>query len=112
MNALRSFVGFARMIDLTPATFQRVQILFPAATELVAKLLRRECADNLPLWTPATPEGLERIRFAVLKPSGGRLDRLNSAIRLAQVDWRDALMAAGFGHSVAAHRVWMPEAPS
>lgn len=95
------------MVDLTPATLKRIEILFPHAHEEVSELLRLECADDLG-WRPATPDGLERIRFAVLKLSNGRLDRLRDAIREAHIDWRDVLMAAGFGESVSAHESWMP----
>ncbi len=96
------------MVDLTQAAVERIRVLFPDAQQEVVDLLRRDCADNLPLWKPTTPEALDRIRFAVLKLSGGRLDRLRKAIRQAQVDWRDVLMAAGFGESLTANVNWMP----
>jgi len=99
------------MVDLTQATMDRIKILFPHAHEHVADLLRVECAEDLG-WKPCTPAGLERIRFAVLKLSRGRADRLRHAIREAHLDWRDVLMAAGFGLSVDAHRSWMPDAPA
>ncbi len=38
----------------------------------------------------------------------GQLDKLEEAIKLAQIDWRDLLMAAGFGHDVEAHLKWLP----
>ena len=64
------------------------------------------CGDNLPGSGLDTPESLDRIRFAALKISGGDLDRLTQAVELAQADWRDLLMAAGFGHDTSAHRAW------
>ncbi|MDH3282227.1 MAG: hypothetical protein OEQ18_14015, partial [Gammaproteobacteria bacterium] len=51
---------------------------------------------------------MERLRFAVLKLSEGEIDRLVQAIELAQVDWRDLLMAAGFGQDIEAHNQWNP----
>lgn len=54
---------------------------------------------------------LERVRFAVLKLSGGDLEKLRKAVKLAQTDWRDVLMAAGFGHDVNAHKSWSPYRP-
>jgi hypothetical protein len=47
---------------------------------------------------------MERVRFAVLKLSGGDLEKLRKAIKLAQTDWRDLLMAAGFGHDVNVYK--------
>jgi hypothetical protein len=70
-------------------------------------LLVEDCAE-LPGWHLRTPEGLERVRFAVLKLSGGTIAGLVDAICLAQTDWRDALVAAGFGYDVSAHEAWWP----
>ena len=39
----------------------------------------------------------ERIRLAALKLSNGDTGKLVDAIVLAQIDYRDLLMAAGFG---------------
>lgn len=73
-------------------------------------LLGTECAETLPFSTP-TPEGLERIRCACLKLSGGHVGRLRAAVREARIDWRDVLVAAGFGHDVHAHEAWWPDPP-
>ena len=98
------------MVDLSPATRQHVAALFaPAEIPEAEALLARECADNLPLLgDPITPQGLERLRFAALRLSGGRLGRLREAIQVAKSDWRDLLMGAGFAHDVHAHRRWRP----
>ena len=48
---------------------------------------------------------LERVRFAVLKISNGDIGELREAVRHAQIDWRDVLVAAGFGERLA-HREW------
>jgi hypothetical protein len=52
--------------------------------------------------------GLERCRFAALKLSCGQLEKLRGAIELAAKDWRDLLMAAGFGRDLEAHLRWLP----
>ena len=52
---------------------------------------------------------MDRFRFAVLKLSGGDLDKFDSAIQLAKTDWRDLLMAAGFGENLTAHESWLPK---
>jgi hypothetical protein len=92
---------------LTTGTRQRITILFPNDIELVSSLLTDECGRNLTEYS----ELLERIRFAVLKLSHGDLKALQQAIDLAKLDWRDALVAAGFGDDIRAHESWWPDAP-
>ena len=98
------------MVELSEPTRERLLVLFAAADAPAAQhILELECAENLPLiGDSATPSGLERIRFAALRLSGGNLDRLREAVAMAQVDWRDVLVAAGFGSSLSAHREWRP----
>jgi hypothetical protein len=38
------------------------------------------------------------------------LDALIQAIELAQTDWRDLLVAAGFAVDVHAHELWLEDA--
>lgn len=85
--------------------------MFDAAdVDAAERLLAHECAENLPLiGDAASPTGLERIRFAVIRVSGGRLDRLSETITLARKDWRDVLVAAEFAHDVRAHERWKPQ---
>ena len=94
-------------VPLTADTERCLEKLFaePARVE-AARLLRDECADNLPFLAKADAEKLERFRFAALKVSGGDLGKLEQAVRLAQTDWRDLLVAAGFANSLDAHRQW------
>lgn len=68
-----------------------------------------ECGRNLPFCQDYHPEDLDRFRIAALRLSEGSLDRLREAIELAKIDWRDLLMAAGFGHDTSAHLSWMPD---
>jgi hypothetical protein len=42
------------------------------------------------------PEGDERIYAAILKIADRDVDRLLEAIDLAEADWRDVLVGAGF----------------
>ena len=98
------------MRELTDRTIAVVRKLFPVECEVeVEDLLKYECADNLPLWVDETPEGLERIRFAVLKLSGGAVGGLVEAIEIAQTDWRDSLIGAGFGRNITEHERWADE---
>ena len=57
----------------------------------------------------ASEAALERLQFAALKLSEGNLDKLDRAVALANRDWRDLLMAAGFGEDVDAHKSGTPE---
>ncbi|MEV4462890.1 hypothetical protein AB0J51_04625 [Micromonospora echinofusca] len=40
----------------------------------------------------------ERIFAAIVRLAQGRLDKLDDAMRLANEDWRDLLVAAGFAN--------------
>lgn len=72
-------------------------------------LLAEKCATNLPLLGNAPYEAIERIQFAVIKLCNGKFDELERHIAIANIDWRDTLVAAGFGHGVQAHRHWFNE---
>lgn len=94
-------------VDLTSRTREVIAHLFsPVAGSFVEQLLVDECADNLPLYKPATPEGLERVRLAVLKISNGNQDKLLEAVLLAKRDWRDVLVWADFANDLDAHTQW------
>jgi hypothetical protein len=98
------------MIPLSELTREHVARLFPAAAQSeAAALLEEDCGDALPLLGHrATPQSLERVRFAALKISDGDLTQLRRAVELAKLDWRDLLVAAGFADDVHAHLKWRP----
>lgn len=97
---------------LSPETQRRVDLLFRAADRAaVTALLIEQCSNNLPFLERLDEYQLERVHFAALKLSAGDVDRLLDAIALAQLDWRDLLMAAGFGHNITMHKLWLPGAP-
>lgn len=96
-------------VPLSPETQRRLELLFaPEDRAAATELLVTECGTNLPFLDELDMFQLERYRFAVLKLSGGELEGLWSAVELAQKDWRDLLMAAGFGEDVTAHERWLP----
>jgi|SRR6267143_1588890 len=100
------------MVALSPDTLARIEVLFgPEQQDEARSLLENECADNLPFCERSDMFSLERLRFAVLKLSGGNLDRLRREIEQTKSDWRDTLMAAGFGHDPEAHKLWLPVRP-
>lgn len=97
-------------VDLSGPTVERVESMFAAEDlETVCELLENECGSTLPFSDDATPSSLERVRFAALKLSRGDVERLVEAIALAQTDWRDLLVAAGFADDTAAHESWWPD---
>jgi len=52
---------------------------------------------------------LDRCRLAALKYSDGDLSKLERAVELGRRDYRDLLVAAGFGNDVRAHLKWRPK---
>lgn len=79
----------------------------PASTSVVVRLLEERCSNNLPLIEKQGERGIERIRAAVLKLSEGDLAKLEQALKLANSDWRDVLVAAGFGNDLENHLHWL-----
>jgi len=100
------------MIPLSPGTVTRIRALFPESERAyVAQALVHRCGDNLPLMHPGFVSLVERIRFAVLKLSAGDVAALERHLDAAVRDWRDVLLAAGFGVDVGAHLHWNPQPP-
>ena len=84
----------------------RLDILFVAADRAEAfELLAEDCGRGLPM--APSDNDLLRVKAAALKCSGGTLEALVDAIALAQADWRDLLVAAGFANDVRAHLGWL-----
>jgi len=98
------------MTPLTPAVSQKIDALFPPASRDAARqMITDRCGADLPMASPEREAAsFDRIRFAVLKLSGGDLERLRREIDGAHHDWRDTLMAAGFGEDIHAHLKWNP----
>jgi hypothetical protein len=97
-------------VPLSPATLSRLKALFsPSEQSEAEELLVELCGSNLPFCENSDSTSLERLRFAALKLSGGRLSELYSAVDLANTDWRDLLVAAGFADDVEAHKSWFPD---
>lgn len=97
------------MKGLSPRTWQLVQKIFPRDSEAVGASLAEQCGQTLPFCPDKNEYQLERIRFAALKFSEGRLDLLQKAIDDARRDWRDVLVWAGFANELDAHTRWANE---
>jgi len=96
--------------DLRLETLRHIDILFSEENREAAKtLLFEQCGNDLPGVSQTNTNEMERLRVAALKCSDGDLSKLERAIKLAQRDYRDLLMAAGFGYDVHAHETWEPK---
>ena len=69
-------------------------------------MLELECGTERLSCKGWTLEQMERIWFAVLKLDTEKKIDFESAIKLAQTDYRDLLMSSGFGEDLEAHKVW------
>ncbi len=86
---------------LSEAILERLRTLFaPNDREAAAELLESHGAAGV--------GSSERILIAALKLSGGDLERLVDALVLAETDWRDLLVVAGFAYDTGAHLKWWP----
>ena len=98
------------MKELSEETWELVQKIFaPEQHQAVARLLTKECGDHLPFLAEFDSYQLERFRYAALKLSRGRLSDLQKAVAIANQDWRDLLVAAGFANSLDEHKRWAAE---
>jgi hypothetical protein len=99
--------------NLSPNILKCIDILFPAEFRKEAsRILMEQCGNNLPLMETADKFELERIRLAALKTSNADIEYLNQAVKLANEDWRDLLVGAGFAHDLSAHLTWLNSLPS
>lgn len=100
-------------LPLSHQTERRLEFLFEGeARDEARRLLEQECGTNIPFCEDSTSESMERIRFAALRISNGKLDELRRAVETAKFDWRDLLLAAGFADDVDAHSRWFPSGSS
>lgn len=99
------------MLALSKRTEELLEKIFidEGIRGIVKSKLINECGNSVPFCENSSPEEMERIRFSVLKLSEGDMKKLENAIELANIDWRDLFMAAGFGHDINAHRKWYEE---
>jgi len=95
---------------MSPEAQSKLEQIFPQEQwSAVIALLDSECGSGLPLIGKQGAIGIERVQCAALKLSEGSMEKLGRAVQVAKEDWRDVLVAAGFGHDVTAHREWLKE---
>jgi len=93
--------------SLSPRTQQLVAGIFSLPDRAEAsQWLEQKCGNNLPFCSDHDEHQMERLRFAAIKLSQGNIQKLLRVIDVACMDWRDLLVAAGFGHDIMAHEAW------
>ena len=103
--------------NLSFETQRRVDMMYPPEQReevtrllgLLAETLREQATRILGSETRASTSENERIQFAALKVSNGDVDVLKKAIKLGQFDYRELLIAAGFGWNSSKHKSWLPK---
>ena len=97
-------MGDSNMVPLTELNEVQARAQFSASDVAAAIQLIAEgvvSARDMPVL-------LERVRSAAIRMSRGNMRDLREAVALAQLDWRDLLMAADFADDLEAHLRWMP----
>ncbi len=97
-------------IALSERTRSLISKMFSKSDGIViSDMLYRAVSANISFCANSSPEDMERIRFAILKMTKHSPLNLAVGIYLAQSDWRDLLMAAGFGDDATQHMIWYDE---
>jgi len=97
-------------IPLSEKTKRAAAILLPESEqERIEERLVTEVAEETPIWHDFSPEGMERIRFAILKLVSQHPKNEEIAFKYAKYDWRDLFMSAGFADSATEHERWYDE---
>jgi len=96
------------MIKLSTDTEKLIDCLFEKEDErkMIRHLLESRCSNNIPNCKNKSPEGMERIRFSVIKLTKEGINEIDVWLDLAHTDWRDLFMAADFGRDIEAHLKW------
>ena len=96
-------------MELSTRTLAIAKSLFDEGDlKIVENLLLERCTNKVPGCDDWSQDNLERVWISVLKLSDGNVNKLLDAIKLANTDYRDLFMSAGFGHDSQAHRLWLP----
>jgi hypothetical protein len=82
---------------LSPVVEAEIQDHFAPAD--VAAVRAQLDAAAIPLGSRAAPSERPRIQLAILKLARGDMTKFREAVRVAESDWRDVLVAAGLGNA-------------
>ena len=92
----------ARTLAVAKSLFNKMDL------KIVESLLLARCSNKVPGCNDWSQDSLERVWISVLKLSDGNINKLMNAIELANTDYRDLFMSAGFGYDSQAHKLWLP----
>jgi hypothetical protein len=98
---------------LGPLTNELIQKTCPTShQQAVGNLLSDQCSVSLPGVgiPPEWIDVIDRVQLATIRGSSWNIEKLKSNVSLANSDWRDVLMAAGFGENLTAHTLWQKAA--
>jgi hypothetical protein len=95
-------------VPLSAATRERLTALFAKDDWNAAERRLSWFGTHLSGW-PRDSVGLERVRFAVLKLSNGRLTDLQEWIDEARRNWIEVVGRAGFLDDANSHKMWRPD---
>jgi hypothetical protein len=78
----------------------------------VTSLLLERCSASLPGAGSSSEwiELIDRVQLAAIRGSRWNITEIEKNVALANLDWRDLLMGAGFGEDLAAHKRWQQHA--
>lgn len=94
-------------LHITLTTRHVLRVVFPPNLwEQVETTLAIDCGPEQVHSRYFDGEAMERIWLATLKLSDGSITAFENAVLLAQIDWRDVLLGAGFGSDLEAHIKW------
>jgi len=95
-------------LNLSLKVHSKLQQLFsPELQTAAVTLLETQCGLRLPMIDAKDTAEIERIQCAAMKLSDGSLEKLKSFVHLANQDWQDVLVAAGFAEDTNAHIAWL-----
>lgn len=95
------------MSELSQNTKNLVHTLYLSSEAIeVCDILKNQCSAEALSCHGWSPVEMERIQYAVLRLTKEKKMPLDSAVELAQKDWRDLLVIAGFSNDLNAHKDW------
>lgn len=96
-------------MELSKNTKEIIGMMFDSVHSVnVMTILLGQCTVSIAGCQGWSLENFERVWISVLKLSDGDIEKLESAVSLANTDYRDLFMAAGFGYDTEAHKKWRP----
>ena len=78
----------------------------------ISNLLENSCSHNLPGVSSSQGWGelVDRIQLAAIRGSEWNIENIKRSVALANRDWRDLLVSAGFANDPSAHIHWQKSA--